>query len=302
MAPPDKLPEAPTAAPAAPTAPTEGGVSAETVAQGQKLETRQELGALGQEIEQAQADAQAETTAAPSGTPPGTPPPVPGATTQEKPKTGWAGFVSSLSAGWSGIAKWLSDTGTKVGDWIKDLMGIAKKTGDEAVDKAKETVEGLVGKAKEAVYTLNELLNPKAPIFTFLSGKTPRITSDFGHRDDPINPGHDQFHKGVDVTLAPGNEDVGEPIVATRTLKVVDAYTGKDGANTIIVEDPTNPGVTYKFGHLETLNRAEGEVIQPGEMIAKIGNTGARTTGAHLHFEAKENGEHVDPAPYMGLA
>lgn len=297
MSPPDKLPEVTTVPTAAPTAPTEGGVSAETVAKGQKLEMRQELGALGQEIEQAQADAQAEVTTTPSGTPPGAPPPAPGTTT-EKPKTGWAGFVSSLSSGWGKISEWFGDAGKKIGDWIKDLMGIKGDVGD----KVKQAAEDLVGKAKEAVYKLTELLNPTAPIFTFLSGKTPRITSDFGHRDDPKNPGHDQDHKGVDVTLAPGDEDIGEPIVATRTLKVVDAGTSEGGGNSVTVEDPANPGTTYTFRHLESLNRAEGEVIQPGEMIAKIGNTGVRTTGAHLHIEAKKDGGFIDPAPHMGLA
>lgn len=120
-----RLPSAPSEASAEapkPT-PTEGGVSAEAKKEGQQRQIDAGLAEVEQKVNEGTAERtmqegvdadQDEDTETDSAKP------------EDKPKTGWAGFVSSLSAGWGSVSKWLSDTGGKVGDWIRDLMGIEK--------------------------------------------------------------------------------------------------------------------------------------------------------------------------------
>lgn len=292
MSPPDKLPEGTTAAPAAPTAPTEGGVSAETVAKAQKLETSQKLGALGQEIEQAQAEAQAEA-GVDTGTDEDTVPATPGTITQEKPKSGWAGFVSSLSAGWGKISEWFGDAGTKIGNWIKDLMGIKK--GGEGVDpdEDKDTdtdsnkdTDTLV--TPEGLVEDSEMLTPNAPVFTFLSNYTGSIYASDVPRVRPVHPvtgKRNVPHEGVDIP-AP----VGTPLHLTTSMTIL----SKKGST---LRGKLDDGTVVSFLHLSKMTSAkEGEKLPRGAWFANIGNEGG-STGPHLHFEVNDGEK--DPIPYL---
>lgn len=116
----DRLPSAPSeaSAEASKPAPTAGEVSAEAKKEGQHRQIDAELAEVEQKVNEGTAErTMQEGTDADQDE---------DAETEEKPKSGWAGFVSSLSAGWGSVSKWLSDAGGKVGDWIRDLMGIKK--------------------------------------------------------------------------------------------------------------------------------------------------------------------------------
>ncbi len=296
MAPPDKLPESTTAVPAVPTAPTEGGVSLDAAAQEILERTEEGREALSELREEA---APKPAVTSPASTETTTPTAVPSApsatsatTTQDKPKTGWAGFFSSLSAGWSDISKWLSDRSTKIGDWIKGLMGIAKKKGEEAVDRAKEVV-------KDAM----DLLWPDAPVFSFPASYIGAVdVSDVRRvRVHPIH-GTTRMHHGLDIPATKGTPillaaDEAE-VITSKFQETINPESGKkDGAGHYVKIRMSN-GVEATFMHLDKAGPAVGTKLKKGQVLGYVGETGG-ATGPHIHYEIEQNGQEVDPTPYL---
>jgi hypothetical protein len=124
-----------------------------------------------------------------------------------------------------------------------------------------------------------------------------RIGSPYGYRDDPINPGRQQFHGGQDFPARTGT-----PMYATKPL-IVKQNTFQMGANgygygnQIVLEDPVT-GQRYRMAHLDERPKWKpGETVKAGETIGHVGNTGG-STGSHLHWEVINNGKPQDPALY----
>jgi murein DD-endopeptidase MepM/ murein hydrolase activator NlpD len=116
------------------------------------------------------------------------------------------------------------------------------------------------------------------------------ISSEFGYRMHPIL-GYKRFHSGIDFAA-----DYGEVIRAAAPGHVIFAGWYGGYGNTVIVDHGN--GVTTLYAHSEGLYVQEGQVVQRGEPVALVGSTGL-STGPHLHFELRSNGEPVDPLPYM---
>lgn len=118
-----------------------------------------------------------------------------------------------------------------------------------------------------------------------------RISSGFGTRPSPFNPGVTQFHSAVDIAGA-----YGSPIYATAAGRI--AYAGYRGGygNLIII----NHGYGYRtyYGHLSRFAVSTGQWVKRGQVIGYMGNSG-RTTGTHLHYEVHVNGTPVNPLKYM---
>ena len=57
-------------------------------------------------------------------------------------------------------------------------------------------------------------------------------------------------------------------------------------------------GIVTLYAHNSYLTVSEGQTVSRGTVIAKIGSTGA-STGPHLHFEVRKNGQSVDPLPWL---
>lgn len=108
-----------------------------------------------------------------------------------------------------------------------------------------------------------------------------QITSGFGWR-----PG--EFHYGVDIA-AP----IGTPVLAADSGTVVKAewYAGY---GKMIVIDHGGGRVKTVYGHLSSILVDVGEVVEKGQLIGKVGNTG-RSTGPHLHFEIRLDDVPVNP-------
>ncbi len=113
------------------------------------------------------------------------------------------------------------------------------------------------------------------------------VTSEFGWRSDPLN-GQLKFHKGTDLRLAYGTE------VRAAAPGVVVAAGDRPGYGLTVVVDH-GQGRETRYAHLSAVDVAPGDPVGGGQLIARSGNSG-RTTGAHLHFEAREYGRPVDPA------
>ncbi|NRQ14769.1 M23 family metallopeptidase [Ensifer sesbaniae] len=116
------------------------------------------------------------------------------------------------------------------------------------------------------------------------------ITSDFGNRLDPFL-GRLALHAGIDFRAT-----VGTRIRATAPGTVTNA--GLTGGYGNMVEIDHGNGVSSRYAHLSTVLVKVGDQVTEGEVIAKSGNTG-RSTGPHLHYEIRLNGEAVDPTRFL---
>jgi septal ring factor EnvC (AmiA/AmiB activator) len=116
------------------------------------------------------------------------------------------------------------------------------------------------------------------------------IVSGFGYRTHPIY-GTTRFHSGVDIDGA-----CGQPIFAAEDGTVLSAgYNGGYGNATVIDH---GDGLSTLYAHQSSIGVPSGQKVQRGQQIGQVGTTGL-STGCHLHFEVRINGEPVDPVPYL---
>ncbi|MDH3662507.1 MAG: peptidoglycan DD-metalloendopeptidase family protein [Alphaproteobacteria bacterium] len=116
------------------------------------------------------------------------------------------------------------------------------------------------------------------------------LTSSFGKRSDPIT-GELAFHGGLDFGAAPNSK-----IRATSPGRVI--HAGPLGPYGVTVEIDHGMGITTRFGHLKKASVEVGQDISFRDVIGVIGSTG-RSTGRHLHYEIRLDGEAYDPAKFL---
>ena len=127
------------------------------------------------------------------------------------------------------------------------------------------------------------------PLRLPLAGRL-EITSGFGLRMDPFM-GRMALHSGTDI-----KEEPGTPVRATAGGKVVSA--GWSGGYGNMVEIEHENALSTRYGHLSMISVAEGDHVSPGTIVGRVGSTG-RSTGPHLHYEVRMDGEAVDPARFL---
>lgn len=110
-----------------------------------------------------------------------------------------------------------------------------------------------------------------------------RVTQPFGAAGRP--------HAGVDLA-----EPLGTPIHAPLDGTVARAENDGDRGNVVVIEH--GRGLETRYHHLGDVAVRPGQRIGRGEVIGTVGATG-KVTGPHLHFEVRDNGEPIDPAPYV---
>jgi murein DD-endopeptidase MepM/ murein hydrolase activator NlpD len=116
------------------------------------------------------------------------------------------------------------------------------------------------------------------------------MSSPFGMRVDPFL-GRPAIHTGIDL-----RGDIGEPVRATATGHV--SIAGREGGYGNMVEINHGNGLATRYGHLSAIDVKIGQLVRIGEVIGRIGSTG-RSTGPHLHYETRVNGEAVDPQKFL---
>jgi murein DD-endopeptidase MepM/ murein hydrolase activator NlpD len=134
---------------------------------------------------------------------------------------------------------------------------------------------------------------PAAPPAPELANPLPeaRVTSGFGGRRDPKD-GERRRHEGLDLA-APAGTPIHAP-AAARVAVAVERY-GEDGrlGRTVVLDH--GGGLETLYAHLGSIAVAEGDQVESGDVIGKIGSSGW-VTGAHLHLEVRLDGRPVDPA------
>jgi murein DD-endopeptidase MepM/ murein hydrolase activator NlpD len=116
------------------------------------------------------------------------------------------------------------------------------------------------------------------------------FTSGFGVRNDPFL-GRPAMHTGLDFRAASG-----DPIRATANGKVVSS--GWAGGYGRMVEIDHGNGLATRYGHMSEIHVKVGDQIKIGQVIGAVGSTG-RSTGPHLHYETRIDGEAVDPQKFL---
>lgn len=116
------------------------------------------------------------------------------------------------------------------------------------------------------------------------------FTSSFGVRNDPFL-GRPAMHTGLDFRAG-----AGDPVRATANGKVASA--GWAGGYGRMVEIDHGNGLSTRYGHLSEIGVRVGEPIKIGQVIGAVGSTG-RSTGPHLHYETRIDGEAVDPQKFL---
>jgi murein DD-endopeptidase MepM/ murein hydrolase activator NlpD len=116
------------------------------------------------------------------------------------------------------------------------------------------------------------------------------FTSGFGVRIDPFL-GRPAMHTGLDFRAASG-----DPVRATANGKVVSS--GWAGGYGRMVEIDHGNGLSTRYGHLSEISVKVGDQIRIGQLIGAVGSTG-RSTGPHLHYETRIDGEAVDPQKFL---
>ena len=114
------------------------------------------------------------------------------------------------------------------------------------------------------------------------------ITSRFGYRQVRVSGRN--FHTGIDI-----DGETGDPIRAAHAGTVtLSGWHGGYG-NLVIV---TNGDTEYYYGHASALKVEVGDQVAAGDVIALVGSTG-NSTGSHLHFEIRVDGQMIDPLPRL---
>jgi murein DD-endopeptidase MepM/ murein hydrolase activator NlpD len=116
------------------------------------------------------------------------------------------------------------------------------------------------------------------------------FTSGFGVRSDPFL-GRPAMHTGLDFRAA-----TGDPVRATANGKVTSS--GWAGGYGRMVEIDHGNGLSTRYGHLSEISVKVGDTIKIGQVIGAVGSTG-RSTGPHLHYETRIDGEAVDPQKFL---
>lgn len=116
------------------------------------------------------------------------------------------------------------------------------------------------------------------------------VGSAFGMRVDPIEGDH-RMHRGVDIGAPEGT-----PIVAAGGGEVT--WAGPRGSYGNLVVIRHDDRTETRYAHQSDVLVSAGERVAAGQIIGEVGSTG-RSTGPHLHFEARVDGEAVDPVAWL---
>ncbi len=188
-------------------------------------------------------------------------------------------IVAELSG--LGIAVDLPATGDDMGGPL--LAPIDGGDSTPMVDDANVVLEALI-RYKAARDSIDG-----APVHMPITGNF-RRSSGFGNRTDPFT-GSRAFHSGLDFAAASGT-------AVLSAGKGVVTFVGTRSGYGKTVEVTHDDGLITRYGHLSGYLSKEGQRVNTGTPIAKVGSTG-RSTGPHLHFEVRRGDNAIDPKAFL---
>lgn len=119
------------------------------------------------------------------------------------------------------------------------------------------------------------------------------VSSEFGLRRNPFGGRSYEMHGGIDF-----RGPIGTPIQATAEGIVVIAQAGNGYGKHVVIDH--GYGYETLYAHLSAIEVEVGDRVQRGDVIGALGNTG-RSSGPHLHYEIRRDGQAVNPRYYLKL-
>jgi murein DD-endopeptidase MepM/ murein hydrolase activator NlpD len=123
-----------------------------------------------------------------------------------------------------------------------------------------------------------------AKVGVFASPSRGTVSSSFGMR-------WGRMHEGLDIAAS-----TGEPIYAALDGTVT--YAGWEEGYGKFIKLKHSDGLETAYGHCSVISVKVGQSVKKGEKIGEVGNTG-NSTGPHLHFEVRQNGQPKNPTAYL---
>lgn len=187
--------------------------------------------------------------------------------------------IATLDGGEAGIGG---------GSPVDEVGGIGE-TGEVSIPALESRAREMAGTLKvvEARLQQRARLISATPAITPVKGI---LTSGFGYRNDPVTHGRG-VHQGVDIAAAPG-----QPVRASADGLVLRSGTMGGLGSAIYLAH--GYGLTTRYGHLSKIEVRPGQRVKRGDIIGRVGNTG-RSTGYHLHYEVRQDGDPVNPLVYI---
>jgi len=200
----------------------------------------------------------------------------------------------------------LADNAQRNADAISDALEAAglpvdRNAGEDGLEKSdvggplipvdsSTMFESKVKDLDEALDTLDKLKAEarRLPLANPAPGHV--VTSPFGVRTDPII-GTAALHSGMDFRAPVGMD-------AKVTAAGVVTKAGWNGGYGRMVEVDHGQGSSTRYGHLDEILVKTGDKVNAGDVIGKTGSSG-RSTGPHLHYEVRHDGEAVNPLRFL---
>ncbi len=145
-------------------------------------------------------------------------------------------------------------------------------------------------KEQEKLNALNKLTYDGGTMTWPIPGYS-RLSSYYGTRPDPFGKPTQEYHSGIDVPAPKGTK-----IVAAYDGEVAWSYYSSSAGNWVGIDH--GDGIYTVYMHMSKRLVSEGQKVKKGDVIGLVGTTG-RSTGNHLHFGVRKNGQYVDPLKWV---
>lgn len=167
---------------------------------------------------------------------------------------------------------------------------IENKLEDDKNNKDNEEVKNQEIENKEEKKMNNDNQSKEQKVSFIKPLNSYKVTSRYGTR--PSSKIVSANHTGIDL-----GANIGEDVLSS-TSGIVDVVSNKgDYGNHIVI---SNGEYEILYAHCSDMFVNEGQQVEQGNVIAKVGSTG-KSTGSHLHFEIKINGASVNPESYINF-
>ncbi|MBR6484341.1 MAG: peptidoglycan DD-metalloendopeptidase family protein, partial [Clostridiales bacterium] len=160
-----------------------------------------------------------------------------------------------------------------------------------AQDEIIKTLENRIAEERKRLEAENKKLRSyDGGMFKFPCPNYTRVSDDYGMRMHPTL-GVEKFHNGIDLAAPSGS-----PILAAYYGDVVGAGYSSSMGNYVMIDHGDSLITLYM--HASALYVSTGQTVSKGQKIAAVGSTG-RSTGPHLHFGVRQNGNYVSPWKFL---